>query len=806
MIDTLNQIMEDGYQRKLIHHFAHTKPNQSKSTLIINDQELTNFGSCSYLNLENHQAIKQGVVDAVTNYGTQFSSSRTYVSINLYEELENTLQTIFEKPLIVSASTTHGHLATIPVIVGKNDAVILDLQVHSSIQMTVQQLKAKHIPIHIIKHNCMESLENKIKHLNTKYEKIWYFADGVYSMYGDYAPFDELSRLLDRYEKFHLYIDDAHGMGWTGKNGCGVVRSHMKHHDKMVLAVSLNKSFATAGGCMVFPNKAMEKKVRNCGSTYIFCGPIQPPMLGAAIASAKLHLSEELKSMQADLKVLIDHTNKTIERLGLPQFRPTDSPVFFIPVGLPKVCYDILGEMKARGFYLNCASFPAVPMRRSGIRFLISTALNKQQISAMLRALSEVYVKIIQEHGSSFEQIAKNFRIPAFKVNKETFKIKQLHRPEALQVIIKNSIKECEQAEWDAIFGHSGTLNYRNMTTIEEVFTQQELPENKWDFSYLTVKNEDGDIVLKTFITTALTKDDMFAPGHVSEKIEEERRLGLKYHLTSKTVITGSLITKGNHVYINFEDDNWKKALRILSDYLVKVQDQKEATKIMIRDFYGPQCQNFETTMFELGFSKLKLLDNMVLNSLNWTTTDEYLKGLTKRYRYDVRREILKLASNFITTFEKPSDEQTLLKYYKLYERVHQRSRDLNVFKLPFSYFKAMNENPDYDFIQLYLKGECINGNPEDAPVLVGVMFSHKSNSSYDALIVGLDYEYVRSHNTYKQILYQTMKRANSLNCDKLDLAFTAELQKKKLGAKPTEVYTYVQAKEHYTHKLLEAI
>jgi 7-keto-8-aminopelargonate synthetase-like enzyme len=75
----------------------------------------------------------------------------------------------------------------------------------------------------------------------------------------------------------------------------------MKHHDKMVLAVSLNKSFGATGGYLVFPNTEMEEKVRNCGSTYIFCGPIQPPMLGAACASIKLHLSTELEDRQAEL-------------------------------------------------------------------------------------------------------------------------------------------------------------------------------------------------------------------------------------------------------------------------------------------------------------------------------------------------------------------------------------------------------------------------------------------------------------------------------------------------------------------------
>ncbi|MFK7799377.1 MAG: aminotransferase class I/II-fold pyridoxal phosphate-dependent enzyme, partial [Aureispira sp.] len=273
MIDTLNQIIEYGIERNLLQNFTSTAHNVPNSSVVIEGHEMLNFGSCSYLGLEKHNVLKEGTIDAVTKYGTQFSSSRTYLSHGLYYELEDTLRDIFQRPLIVTASTTLGHLATIPIVVGKNDAVVLDLQVHSSIQMTIQQLKAKGIPTYIIRHNCMESLEMKIKHLYNKYDKIWYFADGVYSMYGDYAPFEQLDALMAKYEKFHLYIDDAHGMGWTGENGCGVVHSRMNNTEKMILAVSLNKSFGAAGGCLIFPNAEMERKVRNCGSTYIFSGP-----------------------------------------------------------------------------------------------------------------------------------------------------------------------------------------------------------------------------------------------------------------------------------------------------------------------------------------------------------------------------------------------------------------------------------------------------------------------------------------------------------------------------------------------------
>ena len=63
----------------------------------------------------------------------------------------------------------------------------------------------------------MERLEAMIQRVAKTSNRIWYMADGVYSMFADFAPFDELRELLDRYEQLHLYIDDSHGVGWAGQ-------------------------------------------------------------------------------------------------------------------------------------------------------------------------------------------------------------------------------------------------------------------------------------------------------------------------------------------------------------------------------------------------------------------------------------------------------------------------------------------------------------------------------------------------------------------------------------------------------------
>src|SRR5207237_931398 len=92
------------------------------------------FGSCGYLGLEFDERLKAGAIESIHRYGTQFSSSRAYISSVFYKESEDLLRKMFNKPLILLQSLTLGHITNIPIIVGDNDAVILDAQVHDSVQ------------------------------------------------------------------------------------------------------------------------------------------------------------------------------------------------------------------------------------------------------------------------------------------------------------------------------------------------------------------------------------------------------------------------------------------------------------------------------------------------------------------------------------------------------------------------------------------------------------------------------------------------------------------------------------------------
>lgn len=387
----------------------------SGSEITVNGNKIINFGSCSYLGLEQDERLKAAAIKAIQDYGTQFSSSRTYLSIKLYEELEHLLEQIFGYPSIAAPTTSLGHISNIPLLVSKDDVVILDHQVHASVQSAVNLVKAKGTKVELMRHSNMDYLENRIKKLKDKHQKIWYMADGVYSMYGDGAPLHDIYDLLNRYDQFHLYIDDAHGMSWTGKNGKGFVLNQIPYHPKMVLITSLNKSFAAGGSAMIYYNNEIKSLVRNCGSTLMFSGPMQPSQLGAAIASAKIHLSPEITNLQDQLLVKIKHFIKRANELNLPLVNHELTPIFFIGVGKPDIGYTLCKQLIDLGFYNSLAVYPSVPYNNTGLRLTITNNHSFQEIDELLSTLSIMLNRILEEEKYDKQKIFKAFKMKASK-------------------------------------------------------------------------------------------------------------------------------------------------------------------------------------------------------------------------------------------------------------------------------------------------------------------------------------------------------------------------------------------------------
>lgn len=383
----VESVVSDGIARGLGHLTAEDE-QLSGRFVTLRGRRQVNFGSCSYLGLETDLRLKYAACEAVANYGVQFSSSRAYVSCPPYAELERLLRTMFSAPVVVTSSTTLAHLAALPLLVGREDAVICDQFVHNSILSVLPTLQMAGTVCRFVRHNRIDRLDETVRALAERHPRVWYLADGVYSMRGDRAPVAALGDLVARHERLCLYIDDAHGLSWSGRHGRGTVLGAGPVPPRTVVVGSLNKSFAAGGAVLVLPDEETARLIRVCGSTLIFAGPLQPALLGAAIASARVHLSSEIHDRQRMLMDRIRLFNERAAVRGVPLGSPEETPIRLVPLGDTELTYRIAAALMDDGFYTNSAVFPAVSRENAGLRVMITLHQTAEDIGGLVDAIA----------------------------------------------------------------------------------------------------------------------------------------------------------------------------------------------------------------------------------------------------------------------------------------------------------------------------------------------------------------------------------------------------------------------------------
>ncbi|PXX23743.1 aminotransferase class I/II-fold pyridoxal phosphate-dependent enzyme [Arenibacter sp. ARW7G5Y1] len=785
-LDTVNEVITDAAHQGILHLYAEGE-NFNGRTIGVGGQALYHFGTTGYLGLEQDARLKEAAVGAIQKYGTQFPLSKSYISHPLYNALEDRIGQMYGQTIIITKNSTLGHLGAIPSAVDDRDAVILDHQVHWSVQNACKLLRNRSIPVDMVRHNHLDMLEDKIKYHSRKRNRIWYMADGIYSMYGDSAPLHQLMALSEKYSQLHFYIDDVHGMSWAGRHGTGFVMDQLKElPGNMLLFGTLSKTFGASGAVLVCPDKKMHHRIKTFGGPLTFSAQLEPASVAAASASADIHLSPEIYCLQNELKERTQYFNGLLSRTDLPLVDRNDSPVFYIGTGMPKTGYNFVNRLMAEGFYVNLGLFPAVPVKNTGVRITISRHNQKEEIAALVEAMAHYYPKALEETGTDLGRVRHAFAMAVPKTRP-----KVVHGD--LDILLENSITKVDKKIWNNLMGAQGAMDWDGLLFLENSFQGNELKEHNWEFRYLIIMDCNGKPILATFMTAGLWMDDMLAKETISKTLEKARKYD-SYHLTSRTLSIGSLFTEGNHLYLDRKHPLGDRALNILMWTLETLGHKMGAKMTVLRDF-GPD-EEMGGFFKDQGFVRIQMPDSCVVDLTDHMDVQTYIARLSVRNRRHFRKEIQAFEPEFQVDILNTCPKEQLPQLIELYRNVHRNNLGLNTFSFPERVFKNMSDNPHWEFIVLRLK----SGPPKP----IGAMFCYKNQGkTYVPAFVGLDYTYVTSHYTYRQLLYQTIKRAISLGFSHIDFGLTASFEKRKLGAVVSERYAFVQASDNYVLELL---
>lgn len=360
-------------------------------------REVCSFASCGYLGLERDDRVKRAAIDAIERFGVCLSASRSFAMSSLYGDAEALLGQIFARPVVLTQSTTLAHMAALPVLLASRDLVLADRQVHHSVQAALAALGRHGPEVSYLPHADFDAVEQAIvQALARGVTKIWYLADGIYSMFGDRLDTVALDALMRRYDALHAYLDDAHGMSWCGARGGGSLVGADLPWERVVIATSLSKGFGAGGGLLVLPDQASKLRIGDLGPALMFSIQLAPPLVGAVCAAAQIHLGAELPALQRRLAHNAAYLARAIANRPalagrtIEQFAALYTPIRYVVLGDGHRTVAAARRLLDHGFLVNPVAFPAVPVRQGGLRISVTAAHQIADIDRLIDALTDV--------------------------------------------------------------------------------------------------------------------------------------------------------------------------------------------------------------------------------------------------------------------------------------------------------------------------------------------------------------------------------------------------------------------------------
>jgi 7-keto-8-aminopelargonate synthetase-like enzyme len=383
---------------RFIEHFAELFPTTHMKdlsvdelgphrTMKVGDRTVINFGSDSFLGLDQDPRVQEAVCRGVRRWGTHNGASRAFSSVRANTDAEEKLAAwLGTEATLIYPSVTLANLGAIPGLVGRQDLLVVDEQAHNSIQEGAKIARANGVRVLTFSHCDPVALE-KVFRTAGDYRVALVAIDGVYSMSGELPPLRRLNEVALAHRAV-LYVDDAHGTGVIGSRGRGTVLDALGDYDNTLVVGSLSKGFSCAGG-FIGCTKEFQLLLKMRSNTYIFGGPVVPPYLEAVCVVCDILLSWEYDQISARLRRNLGHLTAGLRRLGL-NVMGGQTPIVSVLVGDECDTLTAGNFLFEQGFYVQSVTFPAVPYHAGVLRIQINANHLPESIDALLDAIGRL--------------------------------------------------------------------------------------------------------------------------------------------------------------------------------------------------------------------------------------------------------------------------------------------------------------------------------------------------------------------------------------------------------------------------------
>jgi 7-keto-8-aminopelargonate synthetase-like enzyme len=394
----LTQALSRSSLVRFMEHYAELFPGQHLKDLVVQeigphrtirvaDRDIINFGSDSFLGLDQAPRVQGAIVRGLARWGTHNGASRAFASVDANEQAEAKLADwLGTEATLIYPSVSLANLGALPGLLGRQDLLVVDEQAHASIHEGARIAQANGVRVLSFAHADPKSLAGVLD--QQTYRCAVVALDGVYSMSGQLPPLAELNEIaLAR--RAVLYVDDAHATGVIGRRGCGTVLDALGGYDNALVVGSLSKGFSCAGGFIGCTHE-LKRLLKMNSSTYIFGGPVPPPYLEAVCSVCEIMMSDEYEQLKAKLDGNLLQLNRGLEALGLVVMGGR-TPITSILVGDEEATLRAGHFLFEQGFYVQSVIFPAVRYHAGVLRIQVNANHLPDSIAALLCAVEALH-------------------------------------------------------------------------------------------------------------------------------------------------------------------------------------------------------------------------------------------------------------------------------------------------------------------------------------------------------------------------------------------------------------------------------
>lgn len=381
----------DEVRKMGIYPFFHPIQSAPGDEVVVDGRHCIMIGSNNYLGLVNHPKVKEAASAAALKYGSGCTGSPFLNgTLDLHLELQDRLaKFVGTESAVVFSTGFQTNLGTISSLVGKNDAVVIDRQVHACIVDGCRLSFGKTYKFH---HNDMEDLDRVLAYVRNNGMRggILIVVDGVFSMEGDIIDLPSLVNIAEKYGA-RVMVDDAHSIGVLGRTGAGTAQ-HFDLTDRVDLTMgTFSKSFASQGGFIAGSYKVIDY-IKHIARPLIFSASITPTSAAAVLAALDIIESEPERRKNLWKNAL--KMQRGLKDLGFDTAH-TATPIVPIVVGGDLECFAFWKALYDNGVFTNPVISPAVPPGKAMIR----TSYTATHTDAQLDRVLEVVAKVGREKG-----------------------------------------------------------------------------------------------------------------------------------------------------------------------------------------------------------------------------------------------------------------------------------------------------------------------------------------------------------------------------------------------------------------------